>query len=79
MNTPEDKTDAAPAGGFEKKLAALEELVDRMESGKLGLDEMIAAYEQGRKLSDDCRGELDAVRKRIEKVTASGATEEFKP
>ena len=77
MSTPEDNP-PAPAG-FETKLAGLETLVDRMESGKLGLDEMIAAYEQGRRLADDCRKDLDSVRRRIEKVTAAGTTEEFRP
>ena len=61
---------------FEDNLKSLEELVRRMESGELKLDEMIAAFEKGRALVKQCQGDLESIRLRIEKVTASGAVEE---
>ena len=57
---------------FEDNLKNLEELVRKMESGGLSLDESIAAFEEGRKLVEKCRADLEAIRLRIEKVTSSG-------
>ena len=64
---------------FEEKLKELESLVGRMESGALGLDDLIKAFERGRALVDVCRKELDEVMLRIEKVTKNGTTEEINP
>ena len=58
---------------FEDKLKRLESLVGKMESGEMNLDEMIAAFEDGRKLVAECRRDLESIRQRIEKVTMDGA------
>ena len=58
---------------FEDKLKRLESLVGKMESGEMNLDEMIAAFENGRKLVAECRRDLESIRQRIEKVTMEGA------
>lgn len=63
---------------FEDNLKKLEELVGKMESGQLNLDDMIASFEEGRKLVDVCQKDLESIRQRIEKVTKSGAVEEMK-
>lgn len=57
---------------FEDNLRKLEDLVARMESGEMKLDEMIAAFEEGRKLKDACQKDLEAIRLKIEKVTSEG-------
>ena len=57
---------------FEDNLRKLEGLVGKMESGELNLDEMIKAFEEGRKLVTDCQKDLDSIRQRIEKVTKDG-------
>lgn len=62
---------------FEDKLKTLEEIVQKMGSGEMKLDEMIKAYEEGQKLVADCSEELEAIRLRIEKVTKSGEVEEL--
>ena len=59
---------------FEDSLKKLEALVSKMESGEMGLDGMIAAFEDGRKLVAQCQKSLDAIRLRIEKVTKGGET-----
>ena len=59
---------------FEDKLTKLEALVGKMESGELNLDEMIKAFEEGRKLVTECQKDLDSIRQRIEKVTKEGTT-----
>ena len=63
---------------FEDNLKKLEELVAKMESGGLDLDAMIASFEEGRKLADECQKELESIKLRIEKVTKAGTVEEMK-
>ena len=41
----------------------------------MNLDEMIKAFEEGRKLVTECQKDLDSIRQRIEKVTKDGTTE----
>ena len=60
---------------FEDNLRKLEGLVAKMESGEMNLDEMIKAFEEGRKLVTECQKDLESIRQRIEKVTKSGTTE----
>ena len=62
---------------FEENLEKLETLVGKMESGEMKLDEMIAAFEEGRKLVAECQQNLESIRLRIEKVTAGGAVEKL--
>ena len=59
---------------FEDILRKLEGLVAKMESGEMNLDEMIKAFEEGRKLVTECQKDLDSIRQRIEKVTKDGTT-----
>ncbi len=40
---------------FEKSLAELETLVESMESGELSLEDSLAAFEKGVKLTRDCQ------------------------
>ena len=63
---------------FEDNLKKLEQLVAKMESGDMKLDDMIKAFEEGRKLVDTCQKDLESIRQRIEKVTKAGAVEEMK-
>ena len=60
---------------FEDNLKRLEGLVGKMESGELNLDDMIKAFEEGRKLVAECQKDLESIRQRIEKVTKDGSTE----
>ena len=56
---------------FEGSLDKLERLVSEMESGRLALDEMMARFEEGRKLVQSCTAELESIRARIEKVVSA--------
>ena len=60
---------------FEDNLKKLEGLVGKMESGELNLDDMIKAFEEGRKLVTECQKDLESIRQRIEKVTKDGTVE----
>ena len=50
---------------FEEQLLELEALVRKMEEGSMALNETLAAYEQGMKLSKNLTAELDAAEKRM--------------
>ena len=54
---------------FEKALAALEEIVARLEAGKVELDESIKIYERGEALRKHCESKLAEAEARIEKIT----------
>ena len=53
---------------FEDNLKELEELVRKMESGGVSLDEMIASFEKGRELVEKCRKDLDDMTQKLEKA-----------
>ncbi|MDQ7012087.1 MAG: exodeoxyribonuclease VII small subunit [Mariprofundaceae bacterium] len=51
---------------FEEALAELTRLVEKLESGKLPLEESIAAFEAGVKLSRRCEELLDKAEQRLQ-------------
>jgi exodeoxyribonuclease VII small subunit len=54
---------------FEKALAALEDIVARLEAGKVDLEESIKIYERGEALRKHCEAKLKEAETRIEKIT----------
>jgi len=67
---------------FENKLDRLEEIVDKMESGDLSLDDSLKMFEEGIKLSRDCHSQLDEAEQKVKlllEVDDDGepVTEEF--
>jgi exodeoxyribonuclease VII small subunit len=54
---------------FEKALAELEAIVDKLEAGKVDLADSIAIYERGEKLKAHCEKLLREAEARIEKIT----------
>lgn len=51
---------------FEQARAQLEELVGRMESGNMPLEQLIGAYERGAMLTAHCRNLLAGLQRRVE-------------
>jgi exodeoxyribonuclease VII small subunit len=51
---------------FEEALQELENIVQRLEDGNLSLDESLALFEEGIKLSRLCAQRLDEAEKKIE-------------
>jgi exodeoxyribonuclease VII small subunit len=50
---------------FEKHLTQLETVVERLERGDLSLDESVRLFEEGMKLSQACKQELEQAEGRI--------------
>lgn len=63
-----EHTDIA-AMPFEKALQELEQIVSRLESGKVDLEQSIAIYERGEALKKHCEQLLKDAEARIEKIT----------
>jgi len=61
---------------FETALAELEDIVSRMEEGKLELDASIAAYQRGMALMQHCQGQLNAAESQI-RVLENGELRDF--
>ncbi len=54
---------------FEKSIARLEEITEKLEKGKLKLDEMTALYSEGTKLAAACGKTLEEAQIKITKIT----------
>jgi exodeoxyribonuclease VII small subunit len=54
---------------FEKALKQLEEIVQKLESGDLGLENSLELFEEGIKLSRFCSKKLELAEKKIEMLT----------
>ena len=65
--TPND----AASLSFEKALAELEGIVQKLESGSVDLEESISLYERGAALKAHCEAKLKAAQERIEKIVVS--------
>lgn len=57
---------------FEDCLQRLEEIVQQLEKGDLPLDQALALFEEGMKLSMSCRSELEAAEGRVEILLKQG-------
>ena len=65
MSTKEKHDSEIEALDFEQALARLNALVEKLESGELPLEQSVAAFEQGVKLSRRCEALLDAAEQRL--------------
>lgn len=68
-----------PQPNFEKTLAELEALVERMEDGELSLEESLQTYEQGVKLSRLCKQALERAEQRIRVLSEREGGTELEP
>ncbi|MDQ1259232.1 MAG: exodeoxyribonuclease VII small subunit [Giesbergeria sp.] len=60
------KKPAAEPASYEQALEELEQLVGRIESGQMPLDQLLAGYQRGADLLAYCRGKLEAVQNQIQ-------------
>ena len=51
---------------FEEALSKLESIVEKLESGELSLEESLAVFEEGIRLSRICSKQLDGAERKIE-------------
>lgn len=58
---------------FEQAMAALEQLVGQLESGRVDLEQSIALYERGAALRKHCEAKLKAAETRVEQIVQDDA------
>ena len=54
---------------FEEAFSSLENIVEKMESGELSLDESLAAFEEAIKLVKFCNSELEQAEQKVRVLT----------
>lgn len=64
---------------FEEAFEELQDLVQKIESGKLTLDQSIDRFEKGVKLAAYCRKRLEEAEGKIQKLTKENELEDFSP
>ena len=67
---------------FEKALAELESLVEKLESGELALDESLADFKRGVELTRQCQAVLDRAQQSVEQLLRpddEDSAREFQP
>ncbi len=73
----------ARSNDFEKAFQELEQIVKRLESEEMPLDESLQLFEKGIRLSRFCNQKLEEVEKKIELILADSkgqpVTEPFEP
>lgn len=55
---------------YEKAIARLEEITDKLENGNLPLEEMMKLYEEGTNLASKCSKILDEAQLKITELSA---------
>lgn len=84
MNSvPAKKPEPPKKPDFEKSLVRLEEVVRRLESPQLSLDEAMKLFQEGVELSHECQKQLEEAEGRVEillkKADGKLAAEPFDP
>jgi exodeoxyribonuclease VII small subunit len=67
---PEEKTSSP---NFEASLEELERIVKELEKGDLPLEQSLSLFENGMRLSSECKKMLEEAESRIEILTRKGA------
>ena len=71
--------DTSPVADFEQSMQALEDLVARMETGEMTLEESLAAYERGVGLYRRCQGALEQAELRVRLLSDPARPDEARP
>jgi len=60
---------SAKKPSFEEQLASLESIVEKLEKGDLALEDSLAQFEKGVKLTRDCQNLLDQAQQKVAILT----------
>ena len=64
---------------FEKSLQQLEQIVNKMENGELGLEESLSRFEEGIKLAKQCQDTLSEAELRVEQLIEKNGLQQTEP
>lgn len=65
---PQEAPSQTPPEPFENCLERLEKIVKELENGNLPLERALELFEEGMKLSENCRRQLDSAESKIEQL-----------
>ena len=71
--------DTSPVADFEQSMQSLEDLVARMESGEMTLEESLAAYERGVGLYRHCQTALEQAELRVRLLSDPANPDDSRP
>ncbi len=71
--------DASPVAHFEQSLEELEQLVEKMETGDLSLEQSLSAYERGVGLYRQCQQALEQAELRVRLLSDPARPETAEP
>ena len=72
-------SDTSPVADFEHSMQALEDLVGKMETGDMTLEESLAAYERGVGLYRHCQTALEQAELRVRLLSDPGNPADARP
>jgi exodeoxyribonuclease VII small subunit len=76
---PAKSSDKKNPQTFEQRLERLEQLAEKLRDGKIPLDDAVAIFEEGMKLSKSLEKDLARVERRVEILTGEPSGEEEDP
>lgn len=62
---------------LEETFGELDKVVGQLEDGEISLEDSFRVYEKGMRLLKLCNEKIDAVEKKVQVISESGALEEF--
>lgn len=62
---------------LEENFLKIEEVIERLETEDISLEEAFAAYSEGMKLLKTCNDQIDKVEKKVMKLTEAGELTEM--
>ena len=62
---------------IEESLKELDDIVEKLESREISLEESFTMYQQGMELLKQCSGKIDKVEKKMLKINEDGDLSEF--
>ena len=74
-----DEESRRRASGFEERLERLEELAEKLREGNIPLDDAVALFEEGMRLSKSLEKELSRVERRVEILTREPESAQEEP
>ena len=73
----ENKSESERVLSLEDAFAQIEEVISRLETEEITLEESFSAYNQGMALLAKCNETIDQVEKKVLKVNEDGGLDEF--
>ena len=74
-----DEESRKKPSGFEERLERLEELAEKLREGNIPLDDAVALFEEGMKLSKSLEKDLSRVERRVEILTREPESAQEEP